>query len=252
MSSSDQLVPCSQEDFLEQDKPIRGQSYVCLSFLSPEEILKSKETFYIEKMLKGLSKDLNDLFEGLAMKYKDDTDGLQTIKERFPHFFNPENVHDEYVRFVGEHPEYEKEFSEKNQFRTSVRGIKVRGSYETLREAQIRSEVLTKLDPRHNIYIAEVGCWCPWSPNPNEIENQEYAETALNTLMKQYRENQLQRDEFYEKRKDELVQLANAQRERVAAENAATSVQTLETSDTSLGESLVSKEDPWVEQKRNE
>ena len=37
-----------------------------------------------------------------------------------------------------------KEFAEQVDFQTSVRGIKVRGSYETMREAQIRSEVLKR------------------------------------------------------------------------------------------------------------
>ena len=27
------------EDFLEEDKPIQGQKYVCLSFISPENVL---------------------------------------------------------------------------------------------------------------------------------------------------------------------------------------------------------------------
>ena len=30
-------------DVLEEDKPIAGQKYACVSFLSPEKILKKKE-----------------------------------------------------------------------------------------------------------------------------------------------------------------------------------------------------------------
>ena len=30
------------EDFLEADDTIRGQNYVCLSFISPENVLKNK------------------------------------------------------------------------------------------------------------------------------------------------------------------------------------------------------------------
>ena len=39
-------------DLLEEDKPISGQKFVCLSFLSPEKILKNKNIFYFEKFLK--------------------------------------------------------------------------------------------------------------------------------------------------------------------------------------------------------
>lgn len=39
-------------DLLDEDKPIAGQKYVCLSFVSPEDILKDKNLFYFEKFLK--------------------------------------------------------------------------------------------------------------------------------------------------------------------------------------------------------
>ena len=35
----------TEQDFLESDKQIRGQNYVCLSFISPENVLKNKEIF---------------------------------------------------------------------------------------------------------------------------------------------------------------------------------------------------------------
>ena len=35
-------------DLLDEDKPISGQSFVCLSFLSPDKILKTKEKFFLK------------------------------------------------------------------------------------------------------------------------------------------------------------------------------------------------------------
>ena len=35
-------------DLLEEDKPIAGQKFVCMSFCSPENILKQKEIFFFE------------------------------------------------------------------------------------------------------------------------------------------------------------------------------------------------------------
>ncbi|BAT21943.1 hypothetical protein [Yellowstone lake mimivirus] len=39
-------------DLLEEDKPIAGQKFVCVSFVSPEKILKQKEIFYFQEFLK--------------------------------------------------------------------------------------------------------------------------------------------------------------------------------------------------------
>ena len=39
-------------DLLEEDKPIAGQKFVCVSFVSPEKILKQKEIFFFEEFLK--------------------------------------------------------------------------------------------------------------------------------------------------------------------------------------------------------
>ena len=33
-------------DLLEEDKPIAGQKFACISFVSPEKIIKQKEIFY--------------------------------------------------------------------------------------------------------------------------------------------------------------------------------------------------------------
>ena len=39
-------------DLLDEDKPIAGQKFACISFVSPEAILKKKELFYFEEFLK--------------------------------------------------------------------------------------------------------------------------------------------------------------------------------------------------------
>ena len=42
-------------DLLDEDKPIAGQKFTCLSFLSPEKIIKQKEMFYFEQFIKHKS-----------------------------------------------------------------------------------------------------------------------------------------------------------------------------------------------------
>ena len=48
-------------DLLEEDKPIAGQKFACVSFVSPENVLKQKEIFFFEEFLKKW--DLNKSME---------------------------------------------------------------------------------------------------------------------------------------------------------------------------------------------
>lgn len=199
------LVHVKDEDYLEQDPPLRGQNYVCLSFLSPEEILKKKDTFLFEKFVKSFSEDMIDFFEKLSDKYKEEVDLINTIKERYRYIFTPDKIQDEFQFFISQNGQtLESEFHEINNFQTTIRGIKIRGVFDTLKEAEIRAQVLKRLDNKFHVYVAEVGCWCPWSPNPDDIGEQEYAESHLNTLMKNYKDNQNKKDVFFEERKKEL------------------------------------------------
>jgi len=43
-------------DYLEVDEAVPGQNYVCLSFVSPEELIQSKEAFKATKFLQSYCK----------------------------------------------------------------------------------------------------------------------------------------------------------------------------------------------------
>ena len=45
-------------DLLEEDKPLSGQKFACISFVSPENILKHKKHFYFEEFLKDFDQVL--------------------------------------------------------------------------------------------------------------------------------------------------------------------------------------------------
>ena len=198
-------VSVQEEDFLDQDPALRGQNYVCLSFLSPEEIIKKKETYFFQVFLKSFSDDMNEFFAKFSEEYKEKADLIATIKERYRYIFDTEKITDEYQFFLNKNGEnLEKEYHAENDFQTSIRGIKVRGVFDTLKEAELRAQVLKRMDGKFHVYVAQVGCWCPWSPNPEDIVDQVYAETHLNTLMKNYKENQEKKDIFFEERKRDL------------------------------------------------
>ena len=39
-------------DVLDEDKPIAGQKFTCISFISPEKILQKKEIYFFKEFLK--------------------------------------------------------------------------------------------------------------------------------------------------------------------------------------------------------
>ena len=49
----------------------------------------------------------------------------------------------------------ESDFYEKNEFKTTVRGVKFRGSYDTLQEAQAKAKKLQKTDKNFNVYVGQ-------------------------------------------------------------------------------------------------
>lgn len=211
--SENNLISTKEVDYLEEDKPIRGQNYVCLSFLSPEDAINNKEVFYFEKFISKFSNEMDELLNGLAAKFKDDEGAIKVIRENNAHLFKSDELQEAYKFYKRVNSEtIEKEYLEKNNFQTSMRGIKVRGVFESLKEAQIRAETLRRLgDKNFDIFVGQVGVWCPWSPNPEDMQDQEYAESQLNTLMKQYQDNMTLRDEFYEMRKQEKISDAQKQ-----------------------------------------
>ena len=217
---SNNVVPVSECDYLEEDPEIRGQKFCCVSFISPEKLLDDKNTFIFTEFTKNFCKDMNELFHNMKEKYPDDADGFQAIADRYRFLFNKQHMQDEYKYFCEEKSEeLDKQFNEQVDFQTNVRGLKVRGSYDTLREAQVRSEVLKRKDKNHNIFICQVGCWCPWDPSADQIDDQHYSEDQLNTLMKKYRENQAYKDELFNDRKREMLEAQKEKNKKVEEEN---------------------------------
>ena len=62
-------------DLLEEDRPIAGQKFACVSFVSPENILKQKEMFYFQEFVKNweMNKSMEKFVQFLnflSYKYK--------------------------------------------------------------------------------------------------------------------------------------------------------------------------------------
>lgn len=220
-------------DFLDEDAEIPSQRYVLLSFLSPEKVLERKDHFFFDQFLKDYeitwkTKNLEDFLASTINSYNErlgkEADalynkGLQEqgdlvlgariqvaeilgtygafVKKNAAEI-NKTKIKEDYENFMYKNRDrLEDEFYRDNKLQTTVRGLKVRGSYSTKEEASARSKKLQKSDPIHDIYVADVGKWLPWDPSPSQIKEQEYANDELNKLMKSYNENQEKRDDFY-------------------------------------------------------
>jgi hypothetical protein len=195
-----------KEDFLEVDPKIPGQNYVCLSFVSPEKVLKQKEVFYATRFLHHLLTE-DDLptrdLRNRLVSYDVSSSSLSydTVFEAYEDW--------KYSR----KEKIEEEFYEKNNFQTTVRGVKIRGTYDTHKEASVRAQVLRKKDPSFNVYVGQVGYWLPFDPDTDAIQEQEYQENMLNELVKKYKDNLESRDNMYEQIKIEKIKQAKKENE---------------------------------------
>lgn len=205
-----ETVPCSVRDYLVQDPVLRGQKYACVSFLSPRDAIASREAFSVSRFLGSFSTEVAGLFADIESRLDDKEKRIiANVRDRFHYVFDKEAMIKEYDAYVATYSgQILDDWSSKNGNAACVHGLKVRGSYETIEEAQKRAKDLKKKDPNFSVYVCEVGCWIPWAPNPDDIESAEYSETQLNTLMKEYNENMALRDEVYDKRKNELLEAA--------------------------------------------
>ena len=88
--------------------------------------------------------------------------------------------------------------------KSTMRGLKIRGVYATYEEACERAKDLRSKDIYHDVYVGEVGKWLPWD-NKEKVEEEDYAEKELNTLMKAHKEQiELGKREMEKRRQDAI------------------------------------------------
>ena len=228
---SKEYVPPSENtttyvDLLDEDKPIPGQKFVCVSFVSPEKILKMKELFFMEKFIESwdLSKSM-EKFQGFLnfLSYKYNLNS-ETIMADYKDFvseerkeLNKSSIEDDYKNFIDlQEEELEKKFNIEHKFQTSTSGIKIRGVYSTQEEAEMRCKMLRETDPNHDVYVGPVGLWMPWDPDAYKTGKVEYLEEDLNKLMHEKTANEKQAKIEFDKRVHEAKVNAMEENEKMA------------------------------------
>ena len=179
-------------DLLDEDKPLAEQKYVCLSFVSPEYIIKKKDEFMFENFVEqyhfNKTAELITQFSNyISFKYNINSEEImdevkEFVKNETEKFH--EKVSDDFKSFMDKNEEsLELDFSKKHEFQTTTRGIKVRGVFPSQQEAEMRCKMLREVDPNHDVYVGPVGIWVPFHPEAYKTGRVEYLENELNDLM---------------------------------------------------------------------
>ena len=90
----------------------------------------------------------------------------------------------------------------------NVWGLKIRGVADTIDAAKNLCKRLLRIDNNYDIYTVEVGKFFPLNVDPLQIDNIEYQNDQLNTLIKSYLENKNNANELWHKRKIEMIEEA--------------------------------------------
>lgn len=213
-------------DVLDEDKAIANQKFVCLSFLSPEKILKDKNLFYFNSFLKtwDYTKNVelyNNFMAFISYKYNISSQELQEDLKEFiskeKNKLSEENVLNDYKNFIDNNEEQlQNQFNMDNKFQTNTRGIKVRGSYNTQEEAELRAKILRETDPNHDVYVGQVGMWMPFDPDAYKTGKVEYLENELNELMHNKIKNEEEAKEEFQQRIKETKEKAMKENQELA------------------------------------
>jgi hypothetical protein len=232
-------------DLLEEDKPIAGQKFACVSFVSPENILKQKEIFFFEEFLKkwDLNKSMEKFVQFLNfvsfkynMSFDDLTNDFKEFVKEEKETLTKTSMKDEYKTYLDNNEEeLEKTFGINNQFQTSTRGLKVRGVYPTLEEAELRCKMLREIDPNHDVYVGPVGLWMPWEPEAYKTGRVEYMEDELNQLMHEKTKNESNAKSAFDQRVKETKQKAIEENIKNAEKSGNTLTQSIDNEGNLIG-----------------
>ena len=224
-------------DLCDEDPPVAGQKFACLSFVSPEKILKKREVYIFEQFLKQweFSKCMEksmDFFNFMAYKYHLKIDDIMAD---FAEYAKEEDVKmkasgvdDDYKTFMEKNEDkLNEQFQRDHAFQTSVRGMKLRGVFPTQDEAEMKCKKLREVDPNHDIFVGPVGMWIPWDPDAYKTGRIEFMEEELNQLHHEKLKNETKAKEEFERRIKETKQKAIKENIELAKKSGNVLTQTL-------------------------
>jgi hypothetical protein len=225
-------------DLCDEDTPLAGQKFACLSFVSPEKILKKRETFLFDQFIKqwDFTKSFAKFFDFLhfiAYKYNLN---IEDLTADFNEFAKEEDsrlkentTDDDFKNFLDKNEDkLNAQFQREHAFQTSTRGLKVRGIYPTQEEAELRCKKLREADPNHDIYVGPVGIWIPWDPDAYKTGRVEFMEEELNQLHQEKIKNEAKAKQEFDNRVKETKRKAIEENIKLAEKSGNTLTQTID------------------------
>jgi hypothetical protein len=197
-------------DLCDEDSPIAGQKFACMSFISPDKIVKKREQYMFQKFVqdwefaKCMAKSA-DFLNFISYKYNLKVDDVMAdfnefVKEEET-VLRASTVEDDYKTFMDKNEEkLSEQFQRDHAFQTSVRGLKVRGVFNTQEEAEMKCKKLREIDPNHDIFVGPVGMWIPFDPDAYKTGRVEFMEEELNQLHHEKLKNETKAKEEFERR----------------------------------------------------
>jgi len=216
-------------DCQREDRPIAGQKFACLSFISPEDVIKKKELFFFEQFLKSwepnkavekFSQFLNFVSFKYKLSYNDLSDDFKDyMKTETADIKSSLNVTNDYKTFTEVNGEaLQTEYDIQHKFQTNTRGLKVRGVYSSREEADMRGKLLRESDPAFSVHVGTVGAWLTFNNDAKNAKDVDYMEQELNTLIHEKNKNdELAKTEFEDRVRTARQDAINENREKAKA-----------------------------------
>jgi hypothetical protein len=205
-------------DLCDEDAPIAGQKFTCMSFISPEKILKKREVFLFDQFVKqwDFTKSMDkfkDFLNFIAYKYNlkvdDVINDFNDFTKEEESKLKDNSVEDDYKNFIDKNEDsLTEQFQRVHAFQTSIRGLKIRGVFSNQDEAEMRCKKLREIDPNHDIFVGPVGMWIPWDPDAYKTGRVEFMEDELNQLHSEKIKNETKAKEEFERRVKETKKKA--------------------------------------------
>jgi hypothetical protein len=232
-------------DLCDEDPPMAGQKFACMSFISPEKILKKREHFLFEKFVDGwdFTKSMEkfmDFIHFVSYKYNIK---IETLNDDFVEFVKEEKskltentVCDDFKNFMDKkEDELNAQFQKEHEFQTSTRGLKIRGVFPTQEEAEMHCKKVREYDPNHDIYVGPIGMWIPWDPDAYKTGRVEFMEEELNQLHSEKIKNEAKAKQEFDRRIKETKKKAIEENIEKAAKSGNVLTQTMDEEGNLIG-----------------
>lgn len=182
-----------KKDYLRVDREVPGQRYYSVSFVEPvDNVFIDKEHYFFTRFM-DLIQEQNESYDEL---FRDKGTGkwdMNKLKEQYQDWRTTK------------YDEWNQEFNDENKNRLSMRGLKVRGVYQTLDEAKERAEEVRLEDPTFHVFVAPVGYWVPFNPTNLDKLESVYQEEMLNDIVKENMQQKKKINKAFEDRKTGLI-----------------------------------------------